>query len=708
MKAHHLVAVDIGGTFTDMVLMDVMSGESRVTKVLTSPSAPVECVRTGMAELLVAAGLSGSDLESVVHATTLATNIVTEGKGSLVAMLTTEGFRDVIETGHEGRYDGYDLQIVIPPALVERRHRLEVKERLDHTGEVVTQLEQGEIDRVVRDVSAGHYDAVAVCLLHSYANPDHEQKIGQALTQALPDTPVSLSSDVLPKQGEFERFEATVINSYVRPRIQAYLDELEEYCRSIGLEGPLFLMMSNGGMSGVDVAARLPVRMIESGPAAGVIGAARLAEELSFEQALSFDMGGTTAKACLIEDYHPRLSASLEVARLKRFASGSGYPVALPSIDLLEIGAGGGSIARINELGLLEVGPDSAGADPGPACYGRGGTLPTVTDADLLIGLLNPDYFLGGRMNVDKHAAEAAIHTHLSAQLDQEPLNCAWGVFDVVNENMARALRIHAVEQGVDPRTTTMIAFGGAGPVHACAVADKLGIGHIVCPDGAGVGSAYGLALAPRVSEEVLTRVIPVGKIEQSTVDELFGRLVDRARGETSATSVRYVVDLRLTDQFYEISVSLDGRLGVPTIDVADLASTFLAEYERRFEQAPSFEQIEIVNWRVQVSLPGGSVPASGARPSATFDGGEVGESLKGSRDVFLGPLGTQSASVWSRYALKPREVVRGPAIVEERESTVVVLPDFVAHVDEARNLHIRHVSREQSDAAAAAREGAL
>jgi N-methylhydantoinase A/oxoprolinase/acetone carboxylase beta subunit len=687
METSYLVAVDIGGTFTDMVMMDLRSGESRVTKVLTTPSAPVECVRTGMSELLAAAGLDGSQLESIVHATTLATNIITEGKGSRVAMLTTKGFRDIIETRSEGRYDGYDLQIVVPPPLVERRHRHEVTERLDHRGEIVTPLDEAELARIVELVAEGGYDSVAVCLLHSYANADHETRLGDAISMALPDIPVSISSEVLPKQGEYERFEATVINSYVRPRIQAYLDELERYCRSIGHTGPLFLMMSNGGMSGVDVAARQPVRMIESGPAAGVIGAARLAEELGFERALSFDMGGTTAKACLIEDFHPRLSASLEVARLKRFAPGSGYPVALPSIDLLEIGAGGGSIARVNELGLLEVGPDSAGADPGPVCYGRGGTLPTVTDADLAIGLLNPEYFLGGRMNVDPSSALAAIEQHLSKKLDQSALNCAWGVFDVVNENMARALRIHAVEQGVDPRTSTMIAFGGAGPVHACAVAEKLAIAHIVCPDGAGVGSAYGLALAPRVSEEVLTRVVSLDKVDQSLANELFGRLVDRARGSSETSNVRYVVDLRLSEQFYEISVALDAGREGPTINPEELATAFLSEYERRFERPPSLPQIEVVNWRVQVSLPGGTDPAP--RAAATFDGG-VDVIEKPPRQIYFGPRGQQLARVWNRYAMKSGQKVMGPAIVEERESTVVVMPGYSASVDDHRNLHIR------------------
>lgn len=688
-KPTFAVAVDIGGTFTDLVLLNLITGESTVTKVLTTPSAPVDCVRAGLSDLLGAASIEAGQLEAFIHATTLATNIITEGKGSRVAMLTTSGFRDVIETGREGRYDGYDLQIVLPPPLVERRDRIAVNERLDYRGEVIVALTPEEIERLELIVANGDYESIAVCLLHSYANPGNERRLGDALAMSQIGIPISLSHEVLPKQGEYERFQATVINSYVRPRIQEYLNELEGYCRSIGIGGPIYLMMSNGGMSALEVASRQPVRMIESGPAAGVIGASKIAEDLGMARVLSFDMGGTTAKACLIENFKPQLSGLLEVARLKRFAVGSGYPVSLPSIDLLEVGAGGGSIARVNELGLLEVGPDSAGADPGPVCYGKGGLLPTVTDADLILGILNPEYFLGGKMRVNLSDATAAIQEHLVSKLGQDVLSCAWGVFDVVNENMARALRIHSVEQGVDPRSCDMIAFGGAGPVHACAVAEKLGVRHIVSPDGAGVGSAYGLVFAPRISEETLSNVVALTKFESALYDDTFKPLLTRVGPVNDESSVRFLLDLRLVDQFYEITILVGEGTAMPQIDVDVLARSFGEEYGRRFGRVPGIEEIEVVNWRVQVNLP---TSANAGETIRSRQGVSGAAANKGSRNVYLGPAGHVEASVWDRYAMSTTDVAPGPAIVEERESTTLILPGYEATVDDERNLHIDRV----------------
>jgi len=686
MTGSHLVAVDIGGTFTDLVLMDVTTGQSHVTKVLTTPSDPVEAVRAGVLELLETGGISGGDLESVIHATTLATNTVTEAKGARVALLGTEGFRDILEMGREGRYDAYDLQIQVPRPLVDREARLGVRERVDYAGNVLTPLEPAEIERAVAAVRDAGAEAVAVCLLHSYAAPEHEALLGAALREQLPDVPVSLSSEVLPRRGEFERMVATVVNSYVLPRMQVYLRRFAGFCGEIGHEGPLFLMMSNGGMAGVDVASRHPVRMIESGPAAGVIAASRVARGLDLRRVLSFDMGGTTAKACLVQDFEPRLAENLEVARLQRFAPGSGYPLAVPSVDLLEIGAGGGSIARVTSLGLLEVGPDSAGADPGPACYGRGGELPTVTDANLVLGFLNPDYFLGGRMTVSRDAADAALAGNLAERLEREPIECAWGVYDVVNEQMARALRIHAVAQGVDPRDCSMVAFGGAGPVHACAVAAKLAVSHVVCPTGAGVGSAFGLARAPRVSEELQTHVVPLDAVDDDTVQVIRAELLDRALGsgeDRAAVDVRYLVDVRLAGQLYEVTLPLGER-----IDPAELGRAFADEYEPRIGRRPGEGRLEIVNWRIRAEVGGtgaGQAHAMGGTATA-----QDGESIKGSRGLYLGPSGQVEATVVDRYAMAAGESVTGPAVIEERESTVVVLPGFHASMDEDGNLHLR------------------
>lgn len=685
-ESSYAVSVDIGGTFTDFVLLDLNSGESRVTKMLTTPNSPVECVKAGLDGLLQSSMVDPADLESFIHATTLATNVVTEGKGSRVAMLTTEGFRDVIETGREGRYDGYDLQIVIPPPLVERRNRIPVLERIDYRGEVIIPLTTGEVDRLVGRVVDGNFDSVAVCLLHSYVNPEHELLLGKALQRRVPGIPISLSHEVLPKQGEFERFQATVINSYVRPRIEKYLKELEDYCFAIGVGGAIYLMMSNGGMSALETASRYPVRMIESGPAAGVIGACKVAEDLAMRRVLSFDMGGTTAKACLIDDFQPQISSQLEVARLKRFASGSGYPVALPSIDLLEVGAGGGSIARVNEMGLLEVGPDSAGADPGPACYDRGGQYPTVTDADLALGILNSRYFLGGKMEVSHDAASLAIEEHLAKILNQDVLSCAWGVFDVVNENMARALRIHAVENGIDPRSCDVIAFGGAGPVHACAVAEKLGISHIVSPDGAGVGSAYGLVFAPRISDESISRVTALSKVSDSFSDDCFEMLLGRIGVLPKESTIRFLLDLRLVDQFFEITVLVGEGTSVPKIDVETLGESFSQEYARRFGRVPEHPEIEVVNWRVQANLP---TPARARRATESRSRLDGYAAVHDEREVFLGPRGHVRAAVVSRYDMTDDLVVQGPAIVEERESTTLVMPGYETWIDAGRNLHI-------------------
>jgi N-methylhydantoinase A len=689
-----VVAVDIGGTFTDIVGVDVETGETRVVKVLTTPLRPVAAVATGVDELLaVRRGDEGvstdATLASVIHATTLATNIVTEGKGARVLLLTTDGFRDVLETRREGRYDSYDLQIELPQPLVPRRRRLGVAERVSHSGAVLEPLAEEEIRRVVELAVDAAPESVAVCLLHSYANAEHEHALEAALAEALPGVPITLSSSVLPRRGEFDRLSATVVNSYVRPSIEEYLGEFDAFCRELGQSESIFMMLSNGGVASLATAGRLPVRMIESGPAAGAIGASRVAASLGLEQVVSFDMGGTTAKACLIEGFEPHVASSLEVARLQRFAPGSGYPLAIPSVDLLEVGAGGGSIARLDDLGLLQVGPESAGADPGPACYGNGGTEPTVTDADLVLGLLNPEYFLGGKMTIRPELAAQAIDTHLGAPLRQDTVTCAWGIFELINENMARAVRLHALERGVDPRACSMIAFGGAGPVHACAVAAKLGIDHVVFPVGAGVGSAFGLAVASRMSEATHVEAIALDALDPVDGERIFRTLVDAALEDVGVVDeevleLRRHVDLRVRGQLFEITVPV----APGGLEAVELATAFGDDYERRFGRRPGGE-LELINWRIQAVVPG-PLAASGSE-QIRLEAATTAEAVADRRRrIFYDPSGPVEALVRNRYALRPGDTLAGPAIVEEHESTIVVPTGYTVSCDVDGTVHAR------------------
>ncbi|MGN6699676.1 MAG: hydantoinase/oxoprolinase family protein, partial [Thermomicrobiales bacterium] len=468
------VGVDIGGTFTDLMLFDERTGALTIGKVLTTPREPAAGVETGLRETLADAGEQPTAIGGVIHGTTLVTNALIERTGATTALLTTRGFRDAVEIRREGRYDLYDLFLEMPPPLAPRRRRLEVDERILADGTVLEPFDLAQAPALVARLRALGAEAVAIALLHAYRNPAHERALGAALAELAPDLAVSLSSEVAAEMHEYERTSTTLANVYVRPLVERYLRELVTRLDALGLDGAaLLIMLSSGGAGTVETARRFPIRLIESGPAAGALAAAHYGRLTGRPDLLSFDMGGTTAKACLIGGGEPLVSADFEVGRVYRFKRGSGLPVRVPVIEMIEIGAGGGSIARVDSLGLLKVGPDSAGAEPGPACYGRGGTLPTVTDADLILGYLDPGFFLGGRMSLDKAAAEAAV-APLASQLSLDPTDAAWGIHQVVNENMAGAARIHAVERGKDPRSRALFGFGGAGPVHAYRVAEIL------------------------------------------------------------------------------------------------------------------------------------------------------------------------------------------------------------------------------------------
>ncbi len=490
------IGIDIGGTFTDLLLVDPASGQTVAGKTLTTPDDPSRAVRTGLEQLLRDAGRSPEEVVQIVHGTTLVTNALIERKGATTALLTTRGFRDAVEIGREHRYDLYDLFLDLPKPLVPRYLRLEVTERVLSDGSIMIPLDRSEVEELGRALARQGIEAVAVCFLHSYLNPAHEREAGAILADVAPSLIVSLSSDVVPEIREYERASTTIANVYVRPVVARYLQRIQTGLQELGSSAPLLIMLSSGGICTVDTAARYPIRLVESGPAAGALAAAHIGTLTGRRSLLSFDMGGTTAKCCLIDNGQPSVTTEFEVSRVYRFKKGSGLPIRVPTIELIEIGAGGGSIARIDSLGLLKVGPDSAGADPGPACYGLGGGQPTVTDADLLLGYLDPEFFLGGRMRLDVAAARAAIG-NLGQRLGLDEIATAWGIHQVVNEQMASAARIHAIEQGKDPRSYAIFAFGGAGPVHAYRVAEILHSPEIVIPLGAGVASTIGFLVAP-------------------------------------------------------------------------------------------------------------------------------------------------------------------------------------------------------------------
>ena len=500
------LGVDIGGTFTDLVVVDERTGAVGVGKVLTTPKDPAHGVEQGIQSLLGEAGVAAGAVRALVHGTTLATNALIERKGARTALLTTAGFRDTLEIRTEGRYDMYDLFIDPPAPLVPRHLRREVSERLLPDGSVLRPLDEAAARREIEALTAEGVEALAICLLHAYVNPVHERRLAAIAREVAPELPVSCSSDVVPEIREYERTSTTAANVYVVPLMARYLQDLEQRMVDLGLPGQLYVMQSSGGIALPEEARRLPIRLVESGPAAGALAAALAARERGESRLLSFDMGGTTAKACVIDDGVPLVAREFEVARADRFKKGSGLPVRVPVIEMIEIGAGGGSIARVDRLGLLKVGPDSAGADPGPACYGLGGRLPTVTDADLVLGYLDGEFFLGGRMRLDRPAAARAIEEHVARPLGLDLTQAAWGIHRLVNENMAAAARIHGIERGKDLRAYPLFAFGGAGPVHCWQVAKILKVPRILLPFGAGAMSAYGLLAAPLAFDFVRTR----------------------------------------------------------------------------------------------------------------------------------------------------------------------------------------------------------
>lgn len=700
MNATYRVGVDIGGTFTDFVLLDDETGELCLHKRLTTPEDPARGATEGLEELLREAGVALSDCASLVHGTTLVTNSVIERSGARIALLTTSGFGDLIEMGREQRYDIYDLFLKYPEPLVPRRWRVEVDERMAHDGEPLRVLNVEEVRRRVGGLVAEGVEAVAVSFLHSYRNPEHERLVAEVIQNDFPDLFVSISSEVVPEIREFERTSTTVCNAYVQPVVDRYLERLEGDLREGGFEGRFLLMQSSGGLAAPETMRRFPIRLLESGPAGGASVAAFLGRTLGRDEVISFDMGGTTAKVCLIRGGEPDLVAEMEAARVHRFKKGSGMTVSAPVVDLMEIGAGGGSIAQGDRLGLLRVGPHSAGADPGPACYGLGGEASTVTDACSVLGYFDPHYFLGGAMSLDLPAAERALGK-LGESLGLSATEAAWGVYGVVCENMASAARVHIIEKGQDPRRFPLIAFGGAGPAHAARVARALGAPEVIVPPVSGVASALGFLVTPASFEFSRSNPAELKEVFWQDVADIFEEMEEQARATLAASGVspkevrlERRAEMRLSGQFHDIEVPVPEG---PLTDEATrrLEEMFTAEYQRLFHAVlPEYEPM-VLNWRLRATGPEIGLRLEGvARSLAEGNGqnsakGDQG-SPKGNREAYFPETdGYVRTPVYDRYGLPGGFRVEGPAIVEERESTVVANPGDALEVDDLGNLRI-------------------
>ena len=674
------IGVDIGGTFTDVALE---IGEWRFTgKILTTPHAPEEGVLAALRSVTAEAGVEPGEVGVIIHGTTLATNALIERKGARTALLTTEGFRDVVEIRHENRFEQYDVNIDLPPPLVPRRLRLPIRERIDAQGEVLVPLDESSVARAIEALAAQQVEAVAVGLLHSFTNPDHERRVGDAIARRLPQLAVTLSCEVSPEMREYERFSTACANAYLQPLIGRYVAKLDRELLRAGFHCPLLLMTSGGGITTSETAIRFPVRLVESGPAGGAIFAACIAREHGLDQVVSFDMGGTTAKICLIDKAQPQTARAFEVARIYRFLKGSGLPLRVPVIEMVEIGAGGGSIARVDTLGRIVVGPDSAGSEPGPVCYGRGGQEPTVTDADVVLGRVDPRTFSGGKMTLDVAGAERAAAERIGAALNLATEHAALGISEMVDENMANAARVHAIESGKDLRPRTLIAFGGAAPLHAARVAEKLGIARVLVPANAGVGSAVGLLRAPVAYEIVRGRLMRLDSFDAASVNRLFAEMRTEAeaivrRGAPAAKLVEQrSAFMRYRGQGHEIAVELPVR-ELTAGDRSTIRELFEAVYRRLYSRPIPGVDIEILSWVVAVRAPSEGHLAAPARERPS-------DPKPASRRPMFDPdVGEfQQVPIYWRPDLAPGARISGPAVIAEDETSTVVSARFDARID--------------------------
>jgi N-methylhydantoinase A len=669
------LGVDIGGTFTDVVLE--VAGDMYSTKVLTTYSAPEDAILDGLAQVCTKAGMKPESLTRIIHGTTLATNALIERRGAKTAFVTTEGFRDVIEMRTESRFEQYDLNLQLPLPLIARNHRYTLRERVDASGNVLIPLERAEVEALADRLTG--YDSIAVGLLHSYLNPDHERMIRDVLAERAPGVSVSLSSEVSPQMREYERFNTTCANAYVKPMMESYLGRLAERLAGAGADCPIFLMHSGGGIISLESAAQFPVRLVESGPAGGAIFAADIARRHGLSNVLSFDMGGTTAKICLIRDGAPKTARVFEVARSYRFKKGSGMPISIPVIDMVEIGAGGGSLAHVDALNQIRVGPESAGSEPGPACYQRGGTRPAVTDADLMLGRLDPANFAGGSIPLDPALSAAAISAHLGEKLEMDSLTAAFGLSEVVDENMANAARVHAVENGEDLAGYTMIAFGGAAPLHAGRLCEKLGIERLLVPPGAGVGSAIGFLRAPYSFEATRSVYMRLDAFDPKTVKMLFAELRAEAEGfvrscDADATVLAdYKVYMRYVGQGWEIPVQLTEAEALAP-DAATYLRHFEDAYTTLFGRTVAGLSVEITVWAVNATTPVAD-PVAVPGAASAHDASQTGR-----RQMFsASDNALVDAGVAERRSFRDGARISGPAVITEDETTIILPSGYTA-----------------------------
>lgn len=675
------LAVDIGGTFTDVALEH--GGQRWTTKTLTTPSAPAKAVLQGIKQTLADARISPADVGLIIHGTTLATNAIIERKGAVTALITTEGFRDVLDIGYETRFDQYDLMLEKPKPLVPRQRRFVVRERVDVQGSVLTPLDENGIQALLPALDDADIESVAIGFMHAYANPSHERRVGDILKAARPDLWVTLSSEVCPEIREYERFTTASANAYVQPLMAAYLRELGGRLEEEGLTAPLLLMTSGGGLTTLETAIRFPIRLVESGPAGGAILASGIAKALSLEKALSFDMGGTTAKICLIEDCQPESAREFEVDRSARFMKGSGLPLRIPVIEMVEIGAGGGSIARLDTLGRITVGPDSAGADPGPAAYNLGGEQPTVTDADIALGKIDPGSFAGGKVSLDPVLAGKALARVIGDPMALSAELAAFGVQELVDETMASAARVHTVERGKVVNDQEMIAFGGAAPLHAARLAEKLGIERVVIPTDAGVGSAIGFLRAPIAYEVVRSRHQRLGQFDVEAVNALFEEMhheaeaVVRTGASDASLKETRLAYMRYYGQGHEVVVTLPNRkLKMP--DVAHLQTEFDRTYERIYRRVIPSAEVEVLSWGLTLSTT--SEPQEIA--ALKMESSASPPKAEGERALFDGDQEmVVQVPVYARAELLPGQQVDGPALIQETQTTTLVTGMFIARV---------------------------
>lgn len=681
------IAIDIGGTFTDTVLVDAAGHSLATTKTPTTPENPTVGALEGARRVLEEAGAHWHQISGFIHGTTLATNALIERRGAKVATVTTEGFRDILEIAYERRYSQYDIDLVKPDLIVPRSRAFTIGGRMDARGRELQPLDEAGVAALAVALERCGAEAVAVCLMHAYANPAHEIRLREMLSAALPRLVISLSHEVSPEAREFDRLCTTIANAYVLPQMASCLADFQARFTAEGLVCPILMMTAGGGMTTLETAARLPIRLVESGPAGGAILAARIAAETGAQEVLSFDMGGTTAKLCLIDGFRPQTARRFEIARAARFIKGSGMPVRIPVIEMIEIGAGGGSIAHVDRLGRVQVGPESAGSEPGPACFAKGGTKPTVTDADMLQGLIEPARFAEGRLRIDEAAAEAAVARDVGAPLGLDPAAAARGISEIVDENMAGAGRMHAVESGKDLGARLMIAFGGNGPLHATRVARRAQVGRILIPRDPGVGSAVGFLFAPVSFEIVRSRYETLDTLDIAGLNAFFEAMIDEAQAVVRAgapegpLTIRRQAFMRYHGQGHEIEIALPDR-PLEAGEIADLRRAFEAEYGRQFSRAVPGMTIEILNWALDVSS---AAPA--LRQYPLVERRQAARPV-GQRRILCDVTGDwRAAEVFERAALAPGDHLSGPALIIEPQTTTFVSADFGAQVDGGGNI---------------------